>query len=242
MLVKKQLAVARNWRWTLLEWVFPLQGILFLWLMFNLGNLVLPFEKVETAAQSFAPENLVPSLPGLLGLMHIGGTVAIAAPDDGAAARRCTLCSAARTPRCTPRASTRRRYGASRRLCRRAAMGRAPATRTGDVDGMLDGMTLGQLGDTTPGDCLYLDDAAAMTARGGWLPFINTGAAGSPPAGLYLGVEIGAHSMSIRHEEMLLAENANADPHEKNAARSVCSPCRPPSADCCFCTTCARRR
>ena len=50
VLVKKQLAMkARNWRWTLLEWVFPLQGILFLWLMFNLGNLVLPFEKVETA-------------------------------------------------------------------------------------------------------------------------------------------------------------------------------------------------
>ena len=102
VLVKKQLAMKmRNWRWTLLEWVFPLQGILFLWLMFNLGNLVLPFEKVETAAQSFAPENLLnasllPSWasctsagPGLLGLMHIGGTVAIApaAPDDEAAAR-----------------------------------------------------------------------------------------------------------------------------------------------------------
>eukprot|EP01043_Picozoa_sp_COSAG02_P110999 COSAG02_NODE_47141_length_343_cov_0.852459_1_plen_67_part_01 len=37
VLVSKQLAMkARNWRWTLLEWVFPLQGVVFLYFIFRL--------------------------------------------------------------------------------------------------------------------------------------------------------------------------------------------------------------
>ena len=88
VLVRSQLAMkARSWRWTLLEWLFPMQGIIFLWLIINLGNNgFLPFEKIETKAQSCPPENLLnASAPGLVGLMYIGGSVGFA-PTAGTAA------------------------------------------------------------------------------------------------------------------------------------------------------------
>ena len=74
MLVWKQLAMkARNWRWTLAEWIFPLQGVAFLYLIFTLGSKsFMPFEKIETQAQNFEPANLLnASAPGLLALMHV---------------------------------------------------------------------------------------------------------------------------------------------------------------------------
>jgi hypothetical protein len=246
VLVWKQLAMkARNWRWTLAEWIFPLQGVAFLYLIFTLGSKsFMPFEKIETQAQNFEPANLLnASAPGLLALMHVGGSVAFApasrlqesggdgsvtedqtaAAKDAAAARAVysVFCGSYQAMLASPEyqqvvqeiEATVQQSGGDASAC-----DVDPSSMECSAQGII-----GQLGDTTPGECLWLPDAESMVSKGGWLPFLdaaNPQGSSQAPAGLYLGVEVGAHRMNIRYEEMLLAENANADPREKNAARS----------------------
>ena len=98
---KTMLMKQRALKWTLLEIFFPLYPICFLWLIFKFGADFLPFEKIETEATSLMPAvgMLNTSLPGLAGMMSMGGKLGFApvngASADAARVVQSTVCSTA---------------------------------------------------------------------------------------------------------------------------------------------------
>lgn len=263
LLLRKQLALKkRAWRWTLLEAVFPLQPILFLYLIFNLGDGLLPYEKKVTDAASSSPMSLWnATLPSMAGMMQIGGSVGFSPPGgasptaaaDAAAARaiHATFCGVHDAVLTAPAYQE-----ASQQAMQMAASGDLDAAQLQHMAaGMGQTLTDAQaeqaaqqiqacraaeggkpsltcqmfdsIGKVTPGSCLWFSRADGIDSAGGWLPFADQmakmqggGAAAPANPGLYLGVEVGQHSMRVRYEELLLAENANAEPMEQNTARS----------------------
>ena len=223
LLLRKQLVLKRRaWRWTLLEVVFPLQPILFLWLIFKLGDGLLPFERKVTEAASSAPLSLLnASAPGLLGFMHLGGSIGSSPASAAAGGGDAAAAAAAYAVFCGAYDALLAWPGYESLVEQVAAQASGAGSVTCDADaGSAEcrgfAQFAGQLGVTVPGGCRWYESA------GGWVPFADAmpgKQAGGPP-GLYLGVELGASSLRLRYEELLLADDANAEPAEQNAARS----------------------
>lgn len=232
LLLRKQLALKRRgWKWTLLEVVFPLQPIFFLWVCFALGGKYIPYGHEVKEAKGFVPEQpanpavgLANSSVGLFGIMHLGGSVGFAPAQGSANTARAVyslICGSYEAALATPQYANLTQQAESLAL----QWGRTACAT--DSDG-IECKILSSIGTASPGSCVWFDSAAQLDAAGGWFPFANAaagpGGTGSDgmdlSGGLYIGVEVGPSKLLIRHENLILVDDANGDPEEQNTLRS----------------------
>ena len=187
---KTMLMKQRALKWTLLEIFFPLYPICFLWLIFKFGADFLPYEKIETEAVSLMPavSMLNTSLPGLAFMVSKGGKIGFAPVNPGSA-------NAARVVQNTVCSST-------------AAIFTAASFPAMDPD-----------------LCKLYESPEIMNKNQGWMPSFEAVEsvnadhvdAAVEDQGMYLGVEVDAKGLTIRHEDMLLVADMSGDLMEKNA-------------------------
>ncbi len=188
---KTMLMKQRALKWTMLEIFFPLYPICFLWLIFKFGADFLPFEVIKTEATSLMPavSMMNTSLPGLAFMMSKGGKLGFAPVNGGSA-------NAARVVQST--------------VCSTTAMVFAHVPDFGEMD---------------PELCQLYDSPEVMNVNQGWMPSfeevesVNADHvdADVDEQGMYLGVEVDAKGLTIRHEDMILVADMSGDPMEKNA-------------------------
>ena len=227
LLFRKNISLKRRaLGWTLLEVFFPLQPVFFLWLTFTLGKGFVPYVQEHSPAVSAGPAVplLNTSALGLLGALHLGGNLGFA-PAAGASpaparAVHALLCGAYDAMLASP-------VYAERLAQAEAQLGGMAASACATDAMSLECRVLSSAGHTAPGRCLLFDSRAQLDAAGGWLPFVaEAGKAGigaakvSGPSALYAGVEVGARRLLLRHEALLLADDASAEPEEQNTLRS----------------------
>ena len=230
LLMRKQFILKRRaWKWTLLEIFFPLQPIFFLWLVFTLGGDFLPYEKeVTQVTSSFTPVNLLNnSAAGLAVAMHIGGSIGFApvstSADDhaAAAALHSLFCGGYDGVLGAPQ------YGDVVQQFEAQADEAASAACAAD-SGSMQCRMMGAASEATysPGRCQWFASPADLDAAGGWFPFagggggMDFGAPGAAQQGMYIGAVVGAHSLLIRNEDLILVDDANGDPEEQNTLRT----------------------
>ena len=179
----------RALKWTLLEIFFPLYPICFLWLIFKFGADFLPYEKIETKAVSLMPavSMLNTSLPGLAFMVSKGGKIGFAPVNPGSV-------NAARVVQNTVCSYT-------------AAMFTAASFPAMDPD-----------------LCKLYESPEIMNINQGWMPSFEAVEsvnadhvdAAVKDQGMYLGVEVDAKGLTIRHEDMILVADMSGDLMEKN--------------------------
>ena len=179
-------------------------------------------KEVTLAVDSNPPVNLMnTSAAGLLAMMHLGGSVgfapAAAAQPAAARALHSMVCGAYEAALASPY------YAEVVRLAEDQAGKLAAAQCAADPKSLqckiMSSMDLNPL----PGGCSWFPTPEAMDLAGGWFPFAGGGLPGMPGAkagGLYIGLEVGESSLLLRHETLLLVDDPNGDPEEKNAARA----------------------
>jgi ABC-type transport system involved in multi-copper enzyme maturation permease subunit len=226
LLFRKQFTLKRRaWKWTLLEIFFPLQPVFFLWLTFTLGSGFIPYNKEVTPPKASQPPQLLANTSGagLLGLMYVGGSIGFTpasgsmADMDAARALHALFCGGYTALRGAPQVRTQiAHYEGIAQQMATAQCSQDPASMQCKI--------LSSAGSTSPGRCLWFKNSAAMDHVGGWFPFAGQMPGNAGPKldadALYIGVEVGERSLLLRHEELILVDDANGDPEEQNTIRS----------------------